>query len=63
MIRHNTNNKLNPIQTVTLEKNDMHFESEDLEAAKAHIDEALADIAKNLIARFGGRLTERYVEE
>jgi len=43
--------------------NDMHFESEDLEAAKAHIDEALVDIAANLVARFGGRLTERYVEE
>ena len=43
--------------------NDMHFESEDLEAAKAHIDEAFADIAENLIGRFGGRLTERYVEE
>ena len=43
--------------------NDMHFDSEDLEAAKAHIDEALADIAENLIARFGGRVTERYVEK
>jgi hypothetical protein len=43
--------------------NDMHFESEDLEAARAHIDEAFVDIAENLIARFGGRLTERYVEK
>jgi Polyketide cyclase / dehydrase and lipid transport len=43
--------------------NDLHFESEDLEAAKVHIDEALADIAENLIARFGGRMTERYVEK
>jgi hypothetical protein len=43
--------------------NEMHFESEDLQAAKAHIDEALVDIAENLIARFGGRITERYVEE
>jgi Polyketide cyclase / dehydrase and lipid transport len=54
---------LDPIPGGTRVTNDMHFESEDLEAAKAHIDEALADIAKNLIARFGGRLTERYVEE
>ena len=54
---------LDPIPGGTRVTNDMHFESEDLEAAKAHIDEALADIAENLIARFGGRLTERYVEE
>jgi Polyketide cyclase / dehydrase and lipid transport len=53
---------LDPIPGGTRVTNDMHFESEDLEAAKAHIDEALADIAENLIARFGGRLTERYVE-
>jgi hypothetical protein len=40
----------------------MHFDSEDLEAGKAHLAEALGDIAENLVARFGGRLTERYVE-
>ena len=54
---------LDPIPGGTRVTNDMHFESEDLETAKAHIDEALADIAENLITRFGGRLTERYVEE
>ena len=54
---------LDPIPGGTRLTNDMHFESEDLQAAKAHIDEALADIAENLIARFGGKLTERYVEE
>jgi hypothetical protein len=54
---------LDPIPGGTRVTNDMHFESEDLEAAKAHIDEALADIAENLIARFEGRLTERYVEK
>jgi hypothetical protein len=47
----------------TLVTNDMHFESEDLEAAKAHIDDALVDIAENLIARFGGRLSDHYVEK
>jgi hypothetical protein len=42
---------------------DLHFDAEDLDAAKAHLDEALGDIAENLIRRFGGTLTERYVEE
>jgi hypothetical protein len=41
---------LDPIPGGTRVTNDMHFESEDLEAAKAHIDEALVDIAQNLIA-------------
>lgn len=53
---------LDPIPGGTQVTSDMHFESEDLEAAKAHIDEALVDIAQNLIARFGGRVVERYVE-
>jgi hypothetical protein len=43
--------------------NDVHFAAEDLPAAKSAIDEALVDIAENLIARFGGRLVERYVEQ
>jgi carbon monoxide dehydrogenase subunit G len=42
---------------------DMHFDAEDLAATKAAIDEALADIAENLVAQFGGGVTERYVEE
>ena len=42
---------------------DMHFDAEDLDAMKAHMDqEVFADIAANLIARFGGKVTERYVE-
>ena len=38
---------------------DIHFDAEDLDAAKAHLDEALVDIAENLIARFeeGPRIT------
>jgi hypothetical protein len=54
---------LDPISGGTRVNTDMHFDSEDLETAKAHIDEALVDIAENLIARFGGKITERYVEE
>ena len=53
---------LEPIPAGTRVNFDMHFEGDDLEAAKAHLDEALVDIAKNLIARFGGRVTEHYVE-
>lgn len=54
---------LDPIPGGTCITNDMYFESEDLRSAKAHIDEALLDIAENLIARFGGRVVDRYVEE
>jgi len=42
---------------------DMHFDAEDLDAARTQLDEALGDIAENLIRRFGGTLAERYVEE
>jgi hypothetical protein len=54
---------LDPIPGGTLLTCDMHFDAEDLDAAKAHLDEALGDIAENLIRRFGGTLSERYVEE
>ena len=53
---------LEPIPGGTRITNDMHFDAEDLDATKAAIDEALVDIAENLIGRFGGRVTERYVE-
>jgi carbon monoxide dehydrogenase subunit G len=42
---------------------DIHSDADDLETMKAHFDEALGDIAENLIARFGGTIAERYVEE
>jgi hypothetical protein len=56
---------------VTLEQSDgstvmawsHYYDARDLDMIKAHLDEALADIAENLVARFGGRLTHRYVEE
>jgi hypothetical protein len=53
---------LDPIPRGTRVNFDMHFDAEDLDAAKAHLDDALVDIAENLIARFGGRVTEHYVE-
>jgi hypothetical protein len=53
---------LDPIPEGTRMTNDMYFDAEDLDAAKAHLDDALVDIAENLIARFGGRVTEHYVE-
>lgn len=54
---------LDPIPGGTRVTSDMHFDAEDLTSAKAAIDEALVDVAGNLIARFGGRVTDRYVEE
>jgi Polyketide cyclase / dehydrase and lipid transport len=54
---------LDPIRRGTRLTSDMHFDAEDLDAAKAQLDEALGDIAENLIQRFGGTLTERYVEK
>lgn len=54
---------LDPIPGGTRVNKDMHFDAEDLAATKAHIDEALVDIAENLIVRFGGRVVDRYVEE
>jgi len=42
---------------------DEYFEAEDLEAMRAGFDKALADTADRLIARFGGRLIERFVRD
>jgi hypothetical protein len=54
---------LDPIPGGSRVTYDMHFDAEDLEAAKAAIDAAEVDMAENLIARFGGRVTDRYVEQ
>jgi Polyketide cyclase / dehydrase and lipid transport len=54
---------LDPVPRGTRVNYDVHFDAQDLDAAKAHFDEALVDIAENLIRRFGGRLTEHYVED
>jgi Polyketide cyclase / dehydrase and lipid transport len=53
---------LDPIPTGTLLTCDMHFDAEDLAWAKAHIDEAQTAMAEAVVARFGGRLVDRYVE-
>jgi hypothetical protein len=53
---------LEPIPRGTRLVLDMHFDADDLDAAKTAIDEALVDIAGNLVARFGGELMHRYVE-
>jgi Polyketide cyclase / dehydrase and lipid transport len=53
---------LDAIPTGTRVNFDMHFDAEELDATKAAIDEALVDIANNLIARFRGKITDRYVE-
>ncbi|MCI0562747.1 MAG: SRPBCC family protein [Nitrososphaera sp.] len=54
---------LEPWQEGTLLTWDEYYDAQDLEMMKAHFDHALADIAENLIRRFGGRVVERYVEK
>jgi len=41
---------------------DQHFDADDLPMMRAEFDGALADMAKQLVARFGGGLIERYVD-
>lgn len=41
---------------------DQYFEARDPDMSKASYDAAFADIAEQLIRRFGGRVIERYVE-
>jgi hypothetical protein len=41
---------------------DAYYDADDNTAFLAHFDEAIADIAQRLVARFGGRVVERYVE-
>jgi hypothetical protein len=41
---------------------DMHYDSEDLNAMKTHMDEVYSDMARRLTNRFGGKVIERYVE-
>lgn len=54
---------LDPILGGTRINYDMHFDAEELDATKAAIDAALVDMAENLIARFGGKVTDHYVEK
>jgi hypothetical protein len=39
-----------------------HYDNADLPGARASFDDGLADIATRLVARFGGRVVERYVD-
>jgi carbon monoxide dehydrogenase subunit G len=41
---------------------EMYFDAEDLDTMKAHLDAVFVDMAERLIARFGGRVADRYVE-
>ena len=41
---------------------EQYYDAADLDMNKAVFDQALADIAERLIARFGGRVVERYVD-
>ena len=53
---------LDPIPQGTRVNLDMHYDAEDVDTMKMQLDEVYADMAQNLIARFGGRVIERYVE-
>jgi hypothetical protein len=53
---------LDPIPAGTRVTTDMYFDADELDMYKAALDEALADIAENLIGCFGGRVIDRYVE-
>jgi hypothetical protein len=50
---------LTPIPTGTRLTYDMHYDAEDLETMKANLDEVNVNMVNKLIARFGGRVTER----
>jgi uncharacterized protein YndB with AHSA1/START domain len=54
---------LDPVPAGTRVTCDLHYDAEDLDAERTHMDEEVfVDIADNLIARFGGKVSERYVE-
>jgi hypothetical protein len=48
--------------TGTLLTWDEHYDSGDLGAARASFNDGLADIARRLIERFGGRIIEQYTD-
>lgn len=51
-----------PTTSGTLFSWEEHYDSADLPAARASFDDGIADIAERLVARFGGRVVERYVD-
>jgi hypothetical protein len=54
---------LDPTPSGTRIDYEMYYDSQDLEAMKAALDDVFVDMADRLIARFGGRLVDRYVEK
>jgi hypothetical protein len=42
---------------------EQYYDHDDLPMMRASFDEGLADIGQQLVARFGGRVVERYVDE
>jgi Polyketide cyclase / dehydrase and lipid transport len=53
---------IDPIRGGSRVTYDMHYDSDDLDTMKAQIDDVNSDMAARLIARFGGRIADRYVE-
>jgi hypothetical protein len=53
---------IEPSTTGTTLTWDQYYEAEDLEMNRDVFDEALADIGANLVAKFEGAVTERYVD-
>lgn len=51
-----------PIAAETHLRWEEYYDSADVPAARASFDDGLADIAERLVARFGGRIIERYVD-
>jgi uncharacterized protein (TIGR02246 family) len=51
---------LQPVSGGTLLTWDEYFEAEDVDVMRASFDQALMDTADRLVARFGGRLIERF---
>ena len=53
---------LEPTPAGTRVTYEMYYDSEDLDAMRAHLDEVFVDMSDRLIASFGGRVVDRYVE-
>ncbi|MGH2362201.1 MAG: SRPBCC family protein [bacterium] len=53
---------LEPSKEGTIATWGAYYNAGDLEMNRASLDQALADIGKNLVSRFGGAILERYVD-
>jgi len=53
---------LSPSGEGTLVDWKVHYDAADLEMNRSELDKSFADISNRLVARFGGRVVERYVE-